>query len=99
MEYLNDINNFYKSIEEQNPRKGRQVLIMLDKMNAEMISDKILTSSNWTFYYRWIKMHKEQVHKLWKVKTTSSSGILKTIYHNGNYLLLFEKRKLQSFEI
>ena len=46
MEYLNDINNFYKSIEEQNPRKGRQVLIMLDKMNTEMISDKILTSSN-----------------------------------------------------
>ena len=44
-------------------------------------------------------MHKEQVHKLWKVKTTSSSGTLKTIYHNGNYLLLFEKRKLQSFEI
>ena len=52
MEYLNDINNFYKSIEEQNPRKERKVLIMLAKMNAEMISDKILTSSNWTFYYR-----------------------------------------------
>ena len=41
----------------------------------------------------------EQVSKLWKMKTTSSSGILKTMYHNGSYLLLSGKRKLQSFEI
>ena len=40
----------------------------------------------------------EQVYKLWKMKTSSSSGILRTIYHNGSYLL-FEKRKLQSFGI
>ena len=33
------------------------------------------------------------------MKPTSSPGILKTIYHNGSYLLLFGKRKLQSFEI
>ena len=39
----------------------------------------------------------EQVYKLWKMKTSSSSGILRALYHNGN--LLFEKRKLQSFGI
>ena len=39
-------------------------------------------------------MHIEQVYKLWKIKSTSSSGILKTIYHNDNYLLLFGKRQL-----
>ena len=33
------------------------------------------------------------------MKITSSSGILKTVYHNGSYLLLFEKRELPSFEI
>ena len=33
------------------------------------------------------------------MKTTSSSGIIKTIYHNGGYLLLFGKRKSQSFEV
>ena len=33
------------------------------------------------------------------METTTSSGILKTIYHNSSYLLLFGKRKLQSFEI
>ena len=41
-------------------------------------------------------MHIEQVYKLWKIKSTSSSGILKTIYHNDNYLLLFGKRQLQN---
>ena len=34
-----------------------------------------------------------------KIKTTRSSGILKTVYHNGSYLLLFGKRKVQNFEI
>ena len=40
----------------------------------------------------------EQENKLWKMKTTSSYGILKIIYHYSS-LLLFEKIKLQSFEI
>ena len=40
----------------------------------------------------------EQVYKLWKMKTSSSSGILKTKYYNDSSLLLFGKR-LQSFEI
>ena len=44
-------------------------------------------------------MHMEQVCKLWKIKTTSSSGVLKTMHHNGSYLLLFGKRNLQSFEM
>ena len=33
------------------------------------------------------------------MKVISSSGIFKTIYHNDKYLLLFRKRKLQTFEI
>ena len=33
------------------------------------------------------------------MKLTGSSTIFKTIYHNGSYLMLFGKRKLQSFEI
>ena len=35
----------------------------------------------------------EQAYKLWKIKPTSSSGILKTIYHDGSYLFIFGKRK------
>ena len=41
-------------------------------------------------------MHREWVYKLSKMKTTSSSGILKTAYYNGSYALLFRKRKLLS---
>ena len=41
----------------------------------------------------------EQIYKLWKMKTSSSSGILKNISDSDIYLLLFGKRKLQSFEI
>ena len=41
----------------------------------------------------------EHVCKLWKLKTSSSSEILKTVYHNVSCLLLFGKRKLERFEI
>ena len=41
----------------------------------------------------------EQVCILWKMKLTITSGILKTVNHNGSYLMLFRKRKLLSFEI
>ena len=33
------------------------------------------------------------------MKIPSSSVIYKAIYHNGSYLLLFGKRKWQTFEI
>ena len=34
-----------------------------------------------------------------KMKVASSSRIFKTTDHNGSYLLLFRKRKLQSSDI
>ena len=33
------------------------------------------------------------------MKITSTSGIYKTLYHNGSNLLLFYKRKFLSFKI
>ena len=44
-------------------------------------------------------MHTERVHKYEKIKVNSSSGISKTLYHNGSYLLLLGKKILQIFEI
>ena len=38
-------------------------------------------------------MHNGKVSKLRKMNTTSSSGMLKTIYNIGSYLLLFGKKK------
>ena len=42
-------------------------------------------------------MYLGQVCKLWKNKMNSNSGIFKTIYHNGGYLLLFGKRENTKF--
>ena len=33
------------------------------------------------------------------MEETSNSEIFQTVFHNSSYLLLFGKRKLQSFEI
>lgn len=41
----------------------------------------------------------EKVRKLRKMKTSNSYGILRTPNHDGSFLLLFGKRKLQSFEM
>ena len=42
MEYLNDMQDFYKNIEEYNPNKERKVLIIFDDMIADMINNKKL---------------------------------------------------------
>ena len=46
-----------------------------------------------------IKMHMEQVYKLWNIKIASHSEIDKTIYHNDSYLLSFGKINLYKIEI
>ena len=42
MEYLNDLQDVYKNIEEYNPNKERKVLITFDDMIADMINNKKL---------------------------------------------------------
>ena len=44
IEYSNDMQDVYNSIEEYNPNKKRKVLIVLDDMIADMINNKILNS-------------------------------------------------------
>ena len=39
MEYSNDMNDVYKSTEEYNPRQKRKILIVVDNMIADMISN------------------------------------------------------------
>ena len=41
----------------------------------------------------------EQVYKQFKNGTNSSSGIYMARFHDGSYLLLLGKRKLQNFKI
>ena len=40
--YLNDIKDIYKNIEEYNPGKERKVLMVLDDVIADVISNKKL---------------------------------------------------------
>ena len=42
MEYSNDMQNVYKNIEDYNPNKKRKVLIVLDGMIADIITNKRL---------------------------------------------------------
>ena len=51
IEYLCGMNNVYKSMGESNPGKGKKMLILLDDMIDDMISNKkILPSSHWSPY-------------------------------------------------
>ena len=42
IEYSNDMDDIYKNIEEYNPNKKRKILIVLDDMIADMLSNKKL---------------------------------------------------------
>ena len=42
MEYSNDMQDFYKNIEDYNPGKKRKILIVFDDMIADMINNKKL---------------------------------------------------------
>ena len=44
IEYSNNIDNIYKSIEEYNPNKKRKILIAFDDMIAAMLSNKNFNS-------------------------------------------------------
>ena len=60
MEYSNDIQDVYKSIEDYNPGKKRKILIVLDDTIADMINNKRLNpvvselfirGRKWIYYY------------------------------------------------
>ena len=46
---LNDMHDIYKNIEEYNPNKKRQILIVFDDMIADMLSNDIRLNSTHCF--------------------------------------------------
>ena len=42
IEYVNDMDDIYKNIEEYNPNKKRKIMIVFDDMIADMLSNKNL---------------------------------------------------------
>ena len=50
-EYLNGIDDIYKFIEEYNPiKKKENILIVFDDVIADMLSSKMQSKSNWITY-------------------------------------------------
>ena len=50
IEYSNNMQDVYKDIEEYNPSRNCNVLIVLDDMIADMNNTKTWFNSNWTIY-------------------------------------------------
>ena len=52
IEYSNDLNDIYESIEKWNPNKNRKILIVFDDMIADMLSIKKRKkcNNNWIIY-------------------------------------------------
>ena len=44
-EYLNDMDDIYKNIEEYNPNKKRRTLIVFDDMIADMLNNKKINTT------------------------------------------------------
>ena len=44
IEYLNDMRNVYKNIDDYNPEKEKKILIVFDDMITDMIHNKKLNS-------------------------------------------------------
>ena len=42
LEYLNDMDDIYKNIEEYNPNEKREIIIVFDGMIVDMLSNKKL---------------------------------------------------------
>ena len=57
IEYSNDMQDVYKNIEDDNPRKNRKVLIVFDNMIADMISNKKLNPIITRVFYRYRKLN------------------------------------------
>ena len=57
IEYLDDMDDIYKNIEEYNPNKKSKILIVLDDMTADMISNINLNPIVTEFFIRGRKLN------------------------------------------
>ena len=57
IEYSNNMDDIYKNIEEHNPNRKRKILIVLDDMIADMLSNKKLNPLVTEFFIRGRKLN------------------------------------------
>ena len=94
IEYLNDMDNIYKNIEEYNPDKKRKILIVFDDMIADVLSNKKLNPIVTELFIRWRKLNISLVSI-----TQSYFAVPKNIRTNSThyFVKIRNKRELQQF--
>ena len=93
MEYSNDVQDVYKSIEDYNPRKNRKVLIVFDDMIADMINNEKLNPIVTELYIRGKKLNTSIVFI-----TQSYFKVPKDVRLNSTHFFIIKvpnKRELQ----
>ena len=88
IEYSNDMQNIYNSLEECNPRKKRKVLIVLDDMIADMINNKKLNPVVTELFIRGRKLNISIVFI-----TQSYFKVPKDVRLNATHFFIFENSK------
>ena len=93
IEYSNNMDDIYKNIEEHNPNRKRKILIVLDDMIADMLSNKKLNPLVTEFFIRGRKLNISLVFI-----TQSYFAVQKTIRLNSTHYFVMKipnKRELQ----
>ena len=93
MEYLNDMQDVYKSIEDYNPIKKRKVLIIFDDMIADMINNNKLNPIVMELFIRGRKLNISVVFI-----TQSYFKVPKDVRLNSTHFVIMKilnKRELQ----
>ena len=88
IEYSNDMQNIYNSLEEYNPRKKSKVLIVLDDMIADMINNKKLNPVVTELFIRGRKLNISIVFI-----TQSYFKVPKDVRLNATHFFIFENSK------
>ena len=93
IEYLNDMDDIYKNIEEYNPNKKREILIVFDDMIADMLSNKKLNPIVTELFIRDRKLSISVVFI-----TQSYYAVPKNIWQNSKHYFILKipnKQELQ----
>ena len=99
IEYLNDMDDIYKNIEEYNPNKKQKILIVFDDMIADMLNNKNLNLIVTELFIRGRKLNRSQIDVKWIVFITQSYfAVPKNIRLNSAHYFVMKipnKRELQ----
>ena len=97
MEYSNDMQDVYKNIEEYNPGKKRNVLIVFDDMMADMINNKKLNPIVTELFIRGRKLN---ISVVFITQSYFKMPIVVTLNYTHFFIMKVpDKRELQQIDL